>query len=126
MTARNCSNETFAQAVDRIFKENENIAYMAVVDDEIKVIAHDGFLDLHPSKLEKLHIQAVMVVKMCSLWSEDFGRLNFVSAAFVDKYEILAVPLSKRLQVVAVLSHTTEENLRSLRASIITQFKSLR
>lgn len=120
------ANETFAQAIDRIFKANENIAYMAVVDDEIKVIAHKGFLDLHPSKMEKLHIQATMLVKMCSLWTEDFGKLNFVGANFLDKYEILAIPLSKRLQAVAVLSHATEENLKALKESIAAQFKSLR
>lgn len=120
------ANETFAEAIDRIFRTNENIAYMAVVDDEIKVIAHKGFLDLHPSKLEKLHIQATMLIKMCSLWTEDFGRLNFAGATFLDKYEILAIPLSKRLQAVAVLTHVTEENLKALKESITTQFKSLK
>lgn len=120
------ANETFAQAIDRIFDANESIAYMAVVDDDIKVIAHKGFLDIHPSKMEKLHIQATMLVKMCALWSEDFGRVEFVGASFIDKYEIMAIPLSKRLQAVAVLSHVTEENLKSLKKSIATQFKSLR
>ncbi len=120
------ANETFVQAIERIFQANENIAYMAVVDDEIKVIASKGFLDLHPSKMEKLHIQAAMLVKMCSLWTEDFGKLNFAGANFLDKYEILAIPLSKRLQAVAVLSHATEANLKALKESIAAQFKSLK
>lgn len=120
-----CTNETFALALERIFSKNENIAYMAILDNDVNVVAQKGFLDMHPSKIEKLHIQALMLAKMTALWSEDFSRVDFVGASFVNKGEIMVIPLSKRLQVVAVLSYVTDENLRVLKESIVAQFKSL-
>jgi hypothetical protein len=119
------TSETFAQALKKVFAKNENIAYIAVLDNDVNVIAHEGFLDMHPSKIEKLHIQALMLAKMTALWAEDFGHVDFVGASFVNKGEIMAIPLSKRLQAVVVLSYVTEENLRLLKESIIAQFKSL-
>jgi hypothetical protein len=122
---KNCVNETFAQALERIFANNENIVYIAVLDNDVSVIAHKGFLDIHPSKMEKLHIQALMLAKMTSLWAEDFGRVDYVGASFVNKGEVIVIPLSKRLQAVAVLSYVTDENLKRLKETIVAQFKSL-
>lgn len=119
------TNETFAKALERIFSKNENIAYIAILDNDVNVVAHQGFLDMHPSKIEKLHIQTLMLVKMSALWAEEFGRVDFLGASFVNKGEIMAVPLSKRLQAIVVLSYATEENLRLLKESIVAQFKSL-
>lgn len=120
-----CANETFVQALDRIFAKNENIVYIAILDNDVNVVAHKGFLDMHPSRIEKLHIQVLMLTKMSALCAEDFGCVDFVCASFVNKGKIMAIPLSKRLQAVVVLSYVTEENLRRLKESIVGQFKSL-
>lgn len=119
------TSETFAKALEQIFARNESIAYIAVLDNDVKVVAHKGFLDMHPSKIEKLHIQTLMLVKMSALWAEEFGHVDFVGASFVNKGEIVAIPLSKRLQAIVVLTYVTEENLRKLKESIVAQFKSL-
>lgn len=119
------TSETFAKALEQIFARNESIAYIAVLDNDVKVVAHKGFLDMHPSKIEKLHIQTLMLVKMSALWAEEFGHVDFVGASFVNKGEIVAIPLSKRLQAIVVLTYVTEENLRKLKENIVAQFKSL-
>jgi hypothetical protein len=119
------ASDTFAKALERVFTENENIAYIAVLDNDAKVVAHRGFLDMHPSKIEKLHIQTLMLVKMSALWAEEFGHVDFIGASFVNKGEVVAIPLSKRLQAVVVLTYVTEENLRKVKETIAAQFKSL-
>lgn len=121
----NLTSETFAKALEHIFAENESIAYIAVLDNDVKVVAHMGFLDMHPSKIEKLHIQTLMLVKMSALWAEEFGHVDFIGASFVNRGEVVAIPLSKRLQVIVVLTCVMEENLRKLKQTITSQFKSL-
>lgn len=99
------AKETFESAANDIFKEHEEISYLAIVDEAVKIIAQKGFLDVHPSKLEKFHIQALLMAKVCDVSSESFGKLEQVCASFNDKYEVLVIPLSRRLCAIAVMTH---------------------
>lgn len=117
------AKETFESAASEIFKEHEEISYLAIVDDMVKIIAQRGFLEVHPSKLEKFHIQALLMAKVCDVSSESFGTLQQVCATFNDKYEVVVMPLSKRLCAIAVLTHAPAGTAEKIGTSIKAKLK---
>jgi len=114
------------QVIDTIFRSYEDVSYLAVVDEKLKVIAQKGFIELHPSKLHILHVQAALLVNMSSVWSESLGDLDYICASFDSKSEIIAMRLPGKMQVVAVLSSVHKKNLESVRIGIIGQFRSVK
>ena len=114
------------QVIDTIFRSYEDVSYLAVVDENLKVIAQKGFIELHPSKLHILHVQAALLVNMSSVWSESLGDLDYICASFDSKSEIIAMRLPGKMQVVAVLSSVHKKNLESVRTGIIGQFRSVK
>ena len=114
------------QVIDAIFRSYEDLSYLAVVDEKLKVIAQKGFIELHPSKLHILHVQAALLVNMSSVWSESLGDLDYICASFDSKSEIIAMRLPGKMQVVAVLSSVHKKNLESVRMGIIGQFRSVK
>lgn len=112
------AKETFEAAAEEIFREHEEISYLAVVDDQVKIIAQKGFLEVHPSKLEKFHIQALLMAKVCDVSSESFGTLQQVCATFNDKYEVAVIPLSRRLCAIAVLTHAPQGTVEKVGTGI--------
>ena len=114
------------QVIDTIFRSYEDVSYLAVVDEKLKVIAQKGFIELHPSKLHILHVQAALLVNMSSVWSESLGDLDYICASFDSKSEIIAMRLPGKMQVVAVLSSVHKKNLESVRMGIIGQFRSVK
>jgi len=114
------------QVIDTIFRTYEDVSYLAVVDEKLKVIAQKGFIELHPSKLHILHVQAALLVNMSSVWSESLGDLDYICASFDSKSEIIAMRLPGKMQVVAVLSSVHKKNLESVRMGIIGQFRSVK
>lgn len=115
-----------SQAIDTIFRSYEDVSYLAVVDEKLKVIAQKGFIELHPSKLHILHVQAALLVNMSSVWSESLGDLDYICASFDSKSEIIAMRLPGKMQVVAVLSSVHKKNLEGVRMGIIEQFRSVK
>ena len=118
-----CASDNLAQIVDRVFRSHEDISYIAIVNDKLKVLKHKGFIDLHPSKLQILHVQAALLVNMSSVWSETLGKLDYTCASFDSKSEIIAMPLFGKLHLVAVLSSMHKKDLGSIRSDIVKQFR---
>jgi len=112
------------RAVERIFDSQEDISYIAAVNNKLKIIVQKGFIDLHPSKLHVLHVQAALLVGMSSVWSETLGRLDYTCATFNSKSEILVFPIDAETHILAVLSPTNKENPDALKEQIVRQFKS--
>jgi hypothetical protein len=119
-----CGNDSLNQIIDRVFRSHEDISYIAIVNDKLKVLAHRGFIELHPSKLQILHTQAALLVNMSSVWSESLGNLDYTCASYDSKSEIVALPLSHRMHLVAVLSSVRKTDLDSIRLDIVRQFRS--
>ena len=119
-----------ADGIDRIiaeiFKRYEDISYIAVVSEHLKIIAQKGFIDLHPSKLHILHIQAGLLVNMSSVWSNSFGTLDYICASFDSKSEIMAMSLPNKMQLLAVLSSAHNQRSEDIRLGIVSHFKSVR
>lgn len=111
--------------MESIFKSHDDITYMVALNDKMKIIAQQGFLELHPSKLDILHVQASLMVNMSSVWSESMGTLDYVSASFDAKSEIMVMPVSRRLHLVAVLSYLQKKSLENTRLDILKQFKAI-
>jgi hypothetical protein len=114
------------RAIDQIFKRYEDISYIAVVSESLKVIAQKGFIDLHPSKLHILHVQAGLLVNMSSVWSKSLGTLDYICASFDSKSEIIAMPLRNKMQLVVVLSSVHKQSRENIRLGIVSLFKSVR
>ena len=114
------------QAIEEVFNAYEDISYLAVVSEKLQVIAQKGFIELHPSKLHILHVQAGLLVNMSSVWSESLGRLDFITASFDSRSEIIAMPLSNKMQLVAVVSSLHKKNHDIIRLGIVSQFKSIK
>ena len=112
------------QAIDGIFSSYEDISYIAVLTDKLKIVAQKGFIELHPSKLHILHVQAGLLVNMSSVWSETLGALDYICASFDSKSEIIAMPLPNKLQLVAVISSLHKKDLEGIRRGIVERFKS--
>jgi hypothetical protein len=70
--------DSLSQAIDGIFRSYEDISYIAVLTDKLKIVAQKGFIELHPSKLHILHVQAGLLVNMSSVWSESLGSLDYI------------------------------------------------
>jgi hypothetical protein len=112
------------KAVERIFNDQEDISYIAAVNNKLKIIVQKGFIDLHPSKLHVLHVQAALLVGMSSVWSESLGRLDYTCASFNSKSEILVFPIDSEVHILAVLSPASKKDLDALKEQIVKQFKS--
>ncbi|MGH9991213.1 MAG: hypothetical protein ACREAZ_01005 [Nitrososphaera sp.] len=112
--------------IDGIFRSYEDISYIAIVNEKLKVIAQKGFIELHPSKLHILHVQAALLVNMSSVWSESLGSLDYICASFDSKSEIIAMRLPNKMQLVSVLSSVHGKNLENIRRGIVKQFRSAR
>jgi hypothetical protein len=125
MMGNDCTNDNLNQIIDRVFRSHEDISYIAIANDKLKVIAHRGFIELHPSKLQILHVQAALLVNMSSVWSELLGNLDYTFASFDSRSEIVAMPISNKLHLVAILSSVHKKDLAGIRSEIIKQFKSI-
>ena len=119
------ASETLEHVADGIFQMHHGISYLAIVDHNLATVVQKGFLDLHPSKLKKFHIQTALVIKVCTVSSESFGILDHVTASFNSAYKVMVVPLSARLHMVVVAPHGTGDALKKIRLDIISRFKSL-
>jgi hypothetical protein len=118
-----CASDNFSRIIDRVFQSHEDISYIAIVNDKLKVVAHRGFIELHPSKLQILHVQAALLVNMSSVWSESLGNLDYTCASFDSKSEIVALPLPNNMHLVAVLSFVHKKDLDNIRSDIVKQFR---
>jgi hypothetical protein len=117
------ASETLEQVADRIFQAHQGISYLAIMDQNLTTIVQKGFLDFHPSKLKKFHIQTSLVIKVCTVSSELFGGLDHVTASFTSTNKVMVVPLSTRLHLVVVAPNGTEETLQQVKRDIISNFK---
>ena len=115
--------ETLEQMAEQIFQGHEEISYIAVVDDMAKVIVEKGFLEMHPSKLEKFHIQTALLVKVCSVSAESCGLLDYVTTSFNSKTNAMVVPFSRKFHVVIVAPHSAEISMQIVRHDISSHFK---
>jgi hypothetical protein len=115
-----------SQILEQIFKSYEDVSYVAIVSEKLKVIAQKGFIEIHPSKLHILHVQAGLLVNMSSVWSESLGKLDYICASFNSKSEIIAMPLPNKMQLVAVLSSVHKKDHEHIRRGIVSHFKSIR
>lgn len=115
--------DTLAESIERVFDSYEDISYIAAVNTKLKIIAQKGFLDLHPSKMHVLHVQAALLVGMSSVWSESLGKLDFTSASFNSKSEILVFPISPDVHILAVLSPAAEMTTTTAKQDIVHEFK---
>jgi len=120
------SGGNFGRIIENIFRSYEDLAYIAIVDEKLKVIVQKGFIELHPSKLHILHVQAALLVNMSSVWSESLGSLDYICASFDTKSEIIAMRLPNKMQLVAVLSSIHKKNLESIRLGIVKEFRSIK
>lgn len=119
------ASETLEQVADRIFQTHQGISYLTIMDHNLTTVVQKGFLDIHPSKLKKFHIQTALVIKVCAVSSESFGILDHVTASFNSTYKVMVVPLSTRLHMVVVAPHGTGDALNEIKRDIISHFKSL-
>lgn len=119
------ADETFEKVVNRVFEAHQSISYISIMDDQLNMKAYKGFVDMHPAKLKKLRIQAILLVKMCSIWSEPFGSLEYSCASFSSRQDIMVVPLSNRLNMVVIISQTDEVTLRAIRKAIFDELKAV-
>jgi hypothetical protein len=122
----NDSAGSLGRVVEGLFRSYEDISYIAIVDDKLKVILQRGFIELHPTKLHVLHVQASLLVNMSSVWSQSLGSLDYICASFDSKSEIMAMALPNRMHLVAVLSSVHKKSLESIRMDIIRQFRSIK
>lgn len=113
------------RAIEEIFSLYEDISYIAVITDKLKVVAQKGFIELHPSKLHIMHIQAGLLVNMSSVWSDSLGSLDYICASFDSKSEIIAMAMPGKMQLVAVISSLHKKELDSVRHGIVKHFKSI-
>jgi hypothetical protein len=116
--------DSINQAVERIFDTYEDVSYIAAVNSKLKVLAHKGFLELHPSKIHVLHVQAALLVGMSTVWSESLGRLDYTSALFNSKSEIVVFPISPDVHVLAVLTPTSKKDMDAVKREILHEFKN--
>ena len=114
------------RVIDQIFSMYEDVSYIAVVSEELKTIVQKGFIDLHPSKLHILHVQAGLLVNMSSVWAESLGSLDYICASFDSRSEIIAMPLPSKMQLVAVISSLHKKNRENIRLGIVRHFKSIK
>lgn len=114
------------RVIDELFSSHQDVSYVAVLSEKLKIVAQKGFIDLHPSKLHILHVQAGLLVNMSSVWSESLGTLDYICASFDSKSEIIAMPLPNKMQVVAVVSLVHKNDRESIRRAIVEQFASVR
>ena len=103
-----------SQVIDTIFRSYEDVSYLAVVDEKLKVMAQKGFIELHPSKLHILHVQAALLVNMSSVWSESLGELDYICASFDSKSEIIAMRLPGKMLLRAFPEALLSPALRPL------------
>ena len=115
--------ETLGQMAEQIFQGHKEISYIAIVDEMAKVIVQKGFLEVHPSKLEKFHIQTALLVKVCSVSAESFGLLDYVTASFNSRTNAMIVPLSRKFHMVIVAPHSAEISMQIIRHDISSHFK---
>ena len=118
--------DSLDRAIEEIFASYEDISYIAVISDKLKVVTQKGFIELHPSKLNILHIQAGLLVNMSSVWSESLGSLDYICASFDSKSEIIAMALPGNMQIVAVISSLHKKELDPIRHGIVNHFKSIK
>ena len=119
------SHDGLHRAIEGIFNQYEDITYLAIVSEKLKIIVQKGFIDLHPSKLNILPVQAGLLVNMSSVWSESLGRLDYIAASFDSKSEIIAMPLPNKMQLVAVVSSIHKKSHEAIRLGIMNHFKSI-
>lgn len=115
--------ETLGQMAEQVFQGHREISYIAIVDEMAKVIVQKGFLEVHPSKLEKFHIQTALLVKVCSVSAESFGLLDYVTASFNSRTNAMIVPLSRKFHMVIVAPHLAEISMQIIRHDISSHFK---
>ncbi|MEO9320083.1 MAG: hypothetical protein ABI361_05365 [Nitrososphaera sp.] len=116
--------DSLTKSVERAFDAHEDISYIAAVNSKLKVLSQKGFIDLHPSKIHVLHVQAALLVGMSSVWSESLGRLDYTSASFNSKSEILVFPVTDDVHVLALLSPATKKNMDTVKQDIVHEFKA--
>jgi hypothetical protein len=114
------------RVIEELFRSYQDVSYIAVLSEKLQIVAQKGFIDLHPSKLHILHVQAGLLVNMSSVWSESLGTLDYICASFDSKSEIIAMPLPNKMQVVAVVSLVHKSDRESIRRAIVNQFASVR
>src|SRR5581483_6693250 len=100
--------DSLTKSVERAFEAHDDISYIAAVNSKLKILSQKGFIDLHPSKIHVLHVQAALLIGMSSVWSESLGRLDYTSASFNSKSEILVFPVTDDVHVLALLSPATK------------------
>ena len=118
--------DSLNRVIEEIFSLHQDVSYIAVVSEKLQIIAQKGFIDLHPSKLHILHVQAGLLVNMSSVWSESLGTLDYICASFDSRSEIIAMPLPNKMQLVAVLSLVHKDDRENIRRTIVTHFKSVK
>ena len=115
--------ESLSQSMVRIFDSYEDISYIAAVNSKLKVLSQKGFLELHPSKMHVLHVQAALLVGMSSVWSENLGQLDYTCASFNSKSEIVVFPITSDVHVLAVLNHKAEKSMDAVKQGIARELK---
>lgn len=115
--------DSINQAVEHVFDTYEDVSYIAAVNSKLKVLAQKGFLELHPSKIHILHVQAALLVGMSSVWSESFGTLDYTSASFNSKSEIVVFPIGPDVHVLAVLTPSTKKNMDIVKKEILQELR---
>lgn len=121
MTA--CDN--FDDIMEHIFRSHEDVVYIAILNDELNVVTQKGFIDLHPSKLHMLHVQASLLVNMSSSWPKSLGTLEYTCAS-LNNSEIMVMPLPDKLHLVAVISCIQSKDTSGTRSDIAKQLRSAR
>ncbi|MEO9295436.1 MAG: hypothetical protein ABI347_07540 [Nitrososphaera sp.] len=116
--------ETLEQATEQIFEKYREISYIAVIDGAAKVVVQKGFLELHPAKLDKFHIQTALLVKVCAVSAESFGTLDHVTVSFGSKSNAMVVPISRNFHMAIVLPHSAEISMQIIRHEISACFDS--
>jgi hypothetical protein len=116
------ATETLEQVTEQIFEKYREISYIAIIDEAAKVVAQRGFLELHPAKLDKFHIQTALLVKVCSVSAESFGTLDHVTASFGSKSNAMIVPISRKFHMAIVLPHSAEISMQIIRHEISACF----
>lgn len=113
-SSRYASIEAFEQAAEGVFKAHQSVSYIAVVDDNVARLAQKGSVSLHPTNLQKFHVQAALLVRLSGISAELFGALDYVSASFDSRFAVMVAPLSSRLHVVVVTLHASKYELDAI------------
>jgi hypothetical protein len=122
---KSASADSYVQeTIEQLFSAHEDILYIAAVNDKLDVAMQKGLLDLHPSKLHMLHVQAALLVGMSSVWSESLGHLDYVSASF-DAVEVVVMALPDKMYLIAVISCAGNREPRGTKDNIVKQFRSI-